>query len=296
MTQLALGTVQFGLDYGISNGMGQTPLDEVRAILECAAAQGIDMLDTAPAYGESESVLGCCLPLSGQFAVVSKVPRMGAQERAADFGPLVRQSCQQSLQRTGQSRLYGLLVHHADDCLQVGGEAIYREMEQLKREGLTERIGFSLYDAQQIEELLARYTMDFVQLPLNVLDQRLLRSGHLSMLARRGVEIHVRSVFLQGLLLMEPSRIPGTLAPLVPHLRGYHQWLTAKGLNPLEGALAFLRQVPEVSRAVVGVNSLEQLREIAEAWERAAGAPREILDFGVAASLEEFIDPRRWKE
>ena len=108
---------------------------------------------------------------------------------------------------SGRGNVYGLLAHHADDLLVPGGRRVFEEMQRLLEEGLVRKIGVSVYSGQQIDSILELYTPDIVQLPLNLFDQRLLESGHLEKLKRRGVEIHARSVFLQGLLLIEPDQV-----------------------------------------------------------------------------------------
>ncbi len=183
---LGLGSVQFGLDYGIANATGRTPAPEVAAILALAAERGVKVLDTAPSYGDSEAVVGRALPADQDFRIISKtryfrLAKIGREEVAtldSDF--------RASLERLGVERLYGLLLHHCDDLLAPGGERLWAAMAALKDRGLVAKIGVSVYTKRQIEAVLERFTIDLVQLPLNVLDQRLSRE-FLDSIKRAGI-------------------------------------------------------------------------------------------------------------
>lgn len=289
--KLALGTVQFGLSYGISNVAGQTPYDEVVRILEVAEAGGVRLLDTAAAYGESEAVLGKSVASSQRFQIITKLPGLGPERTEAEQLAAAGTCFERSLARLGCSSVYGLLLHRADDLLQKGGEALYRFLSRLKEAGRVEKFGVSVYSPEQLERLLTRFPVDLVQVPLNVFDQR-----HLSQfdhLKRLGVEIHVRSAFLQGLLLMTPEEVPPSLSSAVPHLRRYREAIGAWGLTPLQAALAFVRQIESVDQIVVGVACAQQLREILGAYH---SPPMPGRDFGGLAVQElKILDPREWK-
>lgn len=289
--KLGLGTVQFGLDYGVSNIAGKTPAKEVRRILEFAAASGIRVLDTAPAYGTSEEVLGQNLPTRHAFAIVTKIPALSAEAITDVHLEHVRRSFRQSRSRLGQERLYGLLVHDVADLLARDGERLMRVLVEFKEQGLVSKIGVSIYNEAQIHAVLGRYPIDLIQLPVNVLDQRLLRDGHLAQLKQRNIELHARSVFLQGVLLMFPERLPAHFAPVRDHLECYFSAVRRCGLTPLQAALGFVLGIAELDCVLCGVNSLEQLQEISAA----AGAPGGVLPYADFASRDEAIlDPSRW--
>lgn len=281
--RLGVGTVQFGLDYGVSNTTGKTPPQEAGAILDAARGLGIDVLDTASAYGDSELVLGKFLSPGHGFRLVTKT---GSLEDG------VREVFLRSLERTGQDRVYGLLAHHASDLLGPEGDGLYAEMRFLAAEGLVQKIGASVYEAGQIEALTSRFDLDLIQVPVSVLDQRLVKSGHLKRLRRAGIEVHARSVFLQGLLFMDPKRLPAYFAPLEPRLAGYREILDRLGLTPAQGAFAFVRGVPEIDVVLVGVNTAAQL----EADARDFGMDFPEMDFtSLAVDDPRFVNPANWK-
>jgi len=248
--RLGLGTVQFGQAYGISNRHGQVPAEVADAILARAARAGVGLLDTAANYGEAEQVLSS-LDTSG-FRIVSKT--IGVQQGVDHVVARARQSA-----RT-LGRLDLLLVHAAGDLLGPQGDALWRALQGLKDEGVTGGIGISTYVADDPAALAQRFRPDAVQVPFSLLDQRLLRDGSLARLKDLGVEIHTRSIFLQGLLLME--RPPERLAQAGPMLARVRRRIAQAGATPLSAALAFVLSRPEVDVAVLGVAALAQLEEI----------------------------------
>lgn len=287
--EIALGTVQFGLDYGVSNPGGRTMPGEVAEILRSAEGFGIRLLDTAAAYGESETVLGQAMAPGAGFDIVTKTPALDA---GRDVAAQVRDSFAASLARLQRERLYGLLTHRCDDLLEGEGGAVYDALLGLRDSGAVARIGVSVYTPEQVDAVLERFPIDLVQLPLNLLDQRMHTSGAIDRLVQAGVEVHVRSCFLQGVLLMSPEALPAYLHPLQGRLNDFRREMADRGLSPLAGALAFARQCRGVSAVVVGVCSREQLVEIAEAAE--AVLPDDFAAAGYASDDPALVDPRNW--
>lgn len=261
--KLGLGTVQFGLDYGITNRQGQTPLPEAARIMDLADQEGIEIIDTAALYGESEEVLGKCLKAWHNFKIVTKTPKFAGKPITHNDARLLEDTFAQSLAKMGLPSLYGLLIHHSEDLLAPNGEILMESLLKIKQQGLVKKIGASVYTGQQIDTLLDKYnTIDIIQLPVNVFDQRLLQSGHLSKLKLANIEIHARSVFLQGLLLIPPSELPDYFAPIKSHIVHYHKTLQSYGLSPLQGALGFVLNLEQVDVVLCGVNNSRQLQDI----------------------------------
>ena len=289
--KIALGTVQLGLDYGISNRAGQVSPEEARRILALAGRSGIRVLDTAAAYGDAEQRLGELLPPDAAFDVVTKLPRLPA-EPGPGVAQWVRDRLAESLQRLRVPRLYGLLMHQAADLLGPQGDALWAALEAARAAGTVMKVGASVYTGTEIDALLGRFPLQLIQLPLSVLDQRLVRSGHLAKLRKAGVEVHARSVFLQGVLLMAPEDLPAHLAPAREPLRALRAAARAAGRMPLDLALGCVLRQPEVDRAVLGVTREEELAEILAAAQRPSAAQ---LDCGAFALDDEAIlNPGRW--
>lgn len=290
--KLALGTVQFGLDYGVTNHAGRTDAAEAARILACARQAGLDLLDTASLYGCSEQVLGQCAVAEHGWRVVTKTLQFKGEgvgpAQVAAFGDAL----EASFAKLRAARVYGVLVHHAPDLLAEGGELLYARLQQLKQQGRIAKIGFSAYDGATIERVLARYPVDLVQLPMNVLDQRLPSSGALDSLQRHGVEVHVRSAFLQGLLVGELDGLPPHLAPLAPRLARFAEVAKTAGMSRAGLALAYLRQMPQVGQIVLGVNSEAQLQQCVRAYHEPQPQGVDFSQFRCDDSA--LIDPSRW--
>lgn len=290
--RLGLGTAQFGFDYGVANRTGRPARAEIRAILEFAAAHGVVVLDTASAYGESEAALGACLWDGHPFRIVTKLPP-GLAENGKAGG--VDDWLRRSLDRLRQDRVHGLMAHRSDDLLGPGGQALFAALERARAAGLVDRIGVSVYHDGEAAAIRERFPITIIQCPLNVFDQRMLREGFLESLAAEGVEIHARSVFLQGLLLMEPRETADYFRPWRGHLEDYRTALAERGVSPLEGALAFVNGLAGLGCFLCGVETLAQLQEIHQAIEGAgAFLPAGFFHrFGTDDTA--LINPSQWR-
>jgi aryl-alcohol dehydrogenase-like predicted oxidoreductase len=284
--RLGLGTAQFGLRYGVANAGGQVSLREARAILDHAAAAGISLLDTAIAYGESESRLGQ-LDVA-HWHVVSKLPPLA--EGCGDVGAWVRNAVQGSLERLRIRRLYGLLLHEPRDLLGGRGPALNAALLELRERGTVHKVGLSVYDPEELEAVWPRFPVDIVQAPFNIVDRRIAASGWLARLHEAGTEVHVRSAFLQGLLVMGAARRPPRFARWQRLWHQWDQWLSEQRLTPLAACLRFVLARPEIRRVIVGVDCLAQLREIIAASTGKPVMPPESL----ATNDPELVNPSRW--
>ena len=284
--QLCLGTVQFGLPYGITNQAGQVPEAEVRRILDLAAASGISLLDTAQAYGTAETVLGRCWPTGAPRLLISKLPA-GAPRQSWE------ESLMTSLHRLQASMLHGFLLHRASDLLAAEGEALLEWLEGLRHRGLVGHIGVSIYEASELIGLpLDR--LQIVQLPVSVYDQRLINDGTVRKLNELGISVHARSIFLQGLLLQSTNQWPAHLSDSFRcHHERWLEYLRQKRLSPLAGALGFIRDYLDVEAALCGVVSSRELSEVLQAWNQLGNATSEMLQDWSWGNIVD-IDPRTW--
>jgi aryl-alcohol dehydrogenase-like predicted oxidoreductase len=260
MSKIALGTVQFGMDYGINSISGQVLPAETKDILNYAYRQNIDLLDTAPAYGNSEQVLGKCN--SHEFKIVTKTRHFDCLEIGNREAQLLENDFSQSLIDLKKDRVYGVLFHNANDLLKPGAEKLFKQLQELKQEEKIVKIGVSVYSHNQLQSILDSFDIDLVQLPFNILDRRMIESGMLSDLHAKGVEVHARSVFLQGLLLMSEQNRPEKFNRWNGLWRIWHEWLNDNQLTALEAAIRYAISMPEISKILVGVDTKDQLKEI----------------------------------
>ena len=274
-SKLVLGTVQFGCSYGI-NSAGRPDASEVARILDLALESGITTLDTSSAYGDAEQVIGAAG--ASRFRVVSKYPAGGGD---------VADAFRDSLHRLGSDSLYGYLLHHFD--VWRAEPQIWDSFRRLRDSGQTERIGFSLYSPDELDMLLeAGVDFDLLQFPRNLLDRRF--DPYLHDLHERGVEIHVRSTFLQGLFFKDRDSLPEKLKPLRPALEQIDALAYERGLYVSELALAFNVLHPYVDGVLVGVDNCAQLQEDiedsqADCW----------IDFEIEVSDPSLLNPVNWK-
>lgn len=285
--QIALGTAQFGMRYGVAGRGEPVPEDEIRSILELAHAHGIRVLDTAAAYGDIEERLRA---LTGglEFRIVSKIPPLPADADADEKARFVAMVIERSRERLGDL-LSAVMFHRATDLQDAGARTAWDRAEQIcGAAGLM--LGVSCYSPQELDVLRSQFPIKIAQLPGNALDQRTAQAAQAGRLA--GLEVHMRSVFLQGLLLLSEEEA----APRVPAAEGaireWRRWCAERNLSPLRAAIAIAKSVTDVKCLVIGVDRPAQLQEILQAWEQSApiAAPE------LASSELDVIDPRRWQQ
>jgi aryl-alcohol dehydrogenase-like predicted oxidoreductase len=286
--KLALGTVQFGLPYGIANQAGQASRSEAKLMLQLASASGIDTLDTAIAYGSSETCLGEA-GVQG-FKVVTKLPVV--PDDCGDVSAWIQQQVNLSLLRLGVTAVYGLLLHRPDQLLGANGAKIYQALQALKDKGQVQKVGISIYAPSELEALIPRFPFDLVQAPFNLVDRRFYSTGWMQRLKDNDVEVHTRSAFLQGLLLMNQSDIPSKFSQWGGLWNSWHEWLSEQNGLALHACLAFSLSFPEIDRVIVGADTVSQLAEIVSAVN---DHPK--YDFpNIQCGDENLINPGRWTE
>lgn len=284
--KIALGTVQMGLAYGIANQSGQIQQSEAARLLLTARQAGMDTLDTAIAYGESEATLGA-LDLHG-FKIVSKLPQM--PDDVGNVEKWVESQFQGSLKRLNVTRLYGLLLHRPEQLLERNGDRLYAALTTLREQGRVSKIGISVYGPEELEAFEGRMPFDLIQAPFNPVDRRLVESGWLTKLSDRHVEVHVRSAFMQGLLLMGPQQRPQKFSRWSAIWNEWHQWLLSTGQTALNACLGFSLSFPEISRVVIGVDNVRQLEDVLSA----AGARYVQPPSTLASQDVELLNPSLW--
>lgn len=290
--RLCLGTAQFGLDYGIANKRGKIPKDEVFKILEYAANAGIDMLDTACLYGDSERLIGEFIRETDKsFKIVSKTPHF-----YRDVGK-VRDSSSETLKRLGQSSIYGYLVHNFED-IRLPGISLWSGMESLKEAGMTKKIGASLSLMEELKYLIdSEIGIDIIQVPYNILDQRF--KDHFLYLKERGIEIHARSVFLQGLFFERKNRIGRDLNEAMGYLDKVDR--ISKEYNIPQNALClcFAMLNDSIDKVVIGVDSLKQLKDNIDSLDYLDDVRKiygELESDSFRLDDEEIVCPVNWKK
>ena len=284
--RLALGTAQLGQRYGVTNRSGPPAEGEVQDMLALLRRAGADTLDTAIAYGDSEVVLGNAGV--GDLKLVTKLPPLAADVDTVESW--VRESVERSLRRLGVRRLHGLLLHRPADVFGTRGGELLGALAALKDAGLVAKLGASVYAPDELDRLQGTLSLDIVQAPYSVLDRRFALSGWFERLRAAGTEIHVRSVFLQGLLLLQPEQLPSAFSRWRPVWERWCEWVRQNALDNLTAALGFVLRNSNIARVVVGAESSAQLSQIiASARALTLDAPSHL-----AVDDLDLINPVNW--
>ncbi len=286
--RLMLGTANWGRDYGLTGRGGGVELSEARGMWRVLNAAGGKAVDTAAAYGSEELVGEVC---RGRALVVTKLDPEAVRAAVDSDAQAIRSSVLTSLARLRVDRVHGLLLHDTSPLARPGGRQLARNLSRLVDEGLADRVGVSIYSPDELELIPPELALGFVQLPLNLLDQRFHATGLIGDLQRQGVQVAARSVFLQGLLsaVELASRLPPDSVRAVAGVRAHAAQL---GVEPGELAIRFALAC-EPDFVVVGANSPDQLAQVIE-W---SGSETDLGPDVAALAIDdpEVIDPRRWK-
>ena len=284
MNRIVLGGAQLGLPYGILNGGETLSREEVARILDTAVDHGIDSIDTAIAYGQSESIIG--ETSQNRFNIISKLPPLPVD--ISNVSEWVHSQVQGSLSRLKCTSLDALLLHRPQDLTGAQGAELYAAIGSLMAEKMIHRFGVSIYSPDDLEGIIGTFDIQVVQAPLNVFDRRILGiTNHLSAL---NIEVHVRSVFLQGVLIANPKDRPQRFEPWSEHLAQFDEWVRSSGVSAMACCLGFALQQPSIAKLVIGTTSAESLNEIM------TSIPNSVLEVPahLQSSVEQLIDPRFW--
>lgn len=293
--RIALGTVQWGLPYGVANRTGVPSDPELDVLLATARAAGLDTLDTARAYGNAEARVGSRLAAGERWRVVTKLDPGVAPDGAgaAEVRERVRASVETSLRTLGVPRLDTLLLHRPIHRTVAGGAA-WAELRRLRDAGAIGTLGISAVDPDDALDALADPDVQALQVAASLLDRRLVDAGFFA--AATGREVFVRSVYVQGLAFLAPQTLPPGLAGLAPTLGALDAAAAGLGLARWHLFLAYARDVLP-ARPVLGFEAAAQLAEALGAWAHvpALSGTLEALVADLPALPAELVQPSRWQ-
>ena len=281
--RMILGTASFGRQYGVVNHGRSVDGAKIRELVEFCREHEVFGIDTAPAYGDAEAEVGEAG--AAGFAIITKVTCKEALEK----NKLLYQ-VSTSLKKLKIKNCYGLMLHDEDRLQGHEGLKIARNLAELKKTGLVGKIGISSYHPLAADKFLNEFGWDLVQIPFNVLDRRVLEGGFFEKWDRMGILVCLRSIFLQGLLLRNPSLPPASTGNLpLAECAAFRQRCLQKGLSPLEVCLLFVLQNTEKAKIVVGPVCKREMGEILNV------CPQQVIpDLRLPAWHPDF-DPRNWK-
>lgn len=288
MPSMILGTVQIGLPYGVNNKTGQLEQSAAIKLLEVAHREGITMLDTAAAYGNAHEIIGAYhnSHRSASFKVNTKIPK----------GLLVdtyESEIYQYLEDLQISQIKTLMLHSFEDYSQ--GEAVKLTLASLKKHGLIQQIGVSVYTNEQLTNAINEDLIEVIQLPFNLLDNWQLRGGLIQKAKERQKEIHIRSVFLQGLFYMDLESANPVVQKLKPYLSELHRIAAASSMSIGELAIRYAISFAEVDGVLIGVDGVAQLKDNVSVFHKGAMDSElrdKISKMGVLST--EWLNPSNW--
>lgn len=262
ISQMTLGTVQLGMNYGISNDLGMPDEEKSFSMLRTAFENGVNALDTARAYGVSEEVIGKFLKTwDGEIPyIATKVKPVG--DDLAQVENNVIASVETSLQKLGVNKVDSIMLHQTKDLYQHK-EKIAAAMEKLLKMGYTDQIGVSIYTKEDIDEILKYPQFSVTQVPISIFDQRIIASGHNLKLKDRGYTVFVRSVFLQGLFFLDTDKIedPILLEHAAPKIKLLRDIAKSEDMSIAQLAIAFMRDTVGITSLVLGADTTDQVKQ-----------------------------------
>ena len=275
------------MTYGIASLFGKPSSEQVRQILAIAETRGVASIDTAMSYGQSEEILGHIGVK--QFGVITKLPQPPAS--AVDLVQWVIDQVKASLNKLRVSSLEALLVHHVSHLTEFNGPQLIRGMSLAKERGLAKKIGVSIYSPGELDIVYRFMCPDFVQAPVNVMDRRLETTGWLARLHERSVEVHARSVFLQGLLLVPNQGMPQKFSRWQHFWTRWQEELSRSRVSAVEACLSYPLSLSQLTGIVVGVDNPQHLQAIAAVFDSQISAHEWTF---MECADETLLNPSMW--
>ena len=285
--RIAIGTAQVGSQYGVANTSGILVENQIKKVLLMAQNEGVDTIDTASNYGKSEAILGN-LNINN-FKVITKLPAI--PEDCLNIRKWVDGVVENSLESLNVRKIHGILFHNPNQLLTNYGAELYTALDKYKQKNIISKIGISIYSPSQLDLLFPKFSIDIVQTPFNLIDRRILNSGWLEKLSNKNIEIHIRSVFLQGLLLMPHSNIPNKFSNWDSVWMKWNNWLSDNKVSAVHACLSFVESFKEVDKIIVGVDSLNHFEQIIQAMRKLP--IKNVIN--IESQDELLINPSNWK-
>jgi aryl-alcohol dehydrogenase-like predicted oxidoreductase len=284
--KIILGTANFGQKYGVANDIGQLPMGTIASILQMAKTSNIKLIDTASGYGEAESILG--IHGGKDFQYISKIGHLKNTSSEGEIINCIEVACK----RLNVNTLDTILLHRTDQILSSDGKAIVKNLDKVKAVGLVDNVGVSVYNTQELKQCFSIMDLDTVQLPFNVFNQRFADQELIGILKKKQIEVHARSVFLQGLLLQKTEEIKGYFYPWIGKIERWHDICREFNLSQYQLALTYALNQLWIDKIVIGVDSPLHLEQILNMnFKKINGETLRHLE----VHDEELINPSLWK-
>lgn len=264
ISKITLGTAQMGMKYGIANKNKNLNLKKSLEILNFAFTNGINCYDTAQVYGESEKILGQFFKRKRKKPIIiSKLPKIVVKERNPNFEQVynfMKKSLSESTKQLEIEKLPICLLHNFSDINRYDG-LIEKSLIKLKENNLVSKIGISTYTPKEAKQFLENKKLDIIQIPINIMDTRLIKNGIIKELKKENKMIFARSIFLQGIVFLKPNKLPKKLIKFSKNIKKIQQICLENNLTIEQLSFLFIRDLHEINSVVMGVDTLEQLKQ-----------------------------------
>ena len=289
ISKLSLGTVQFGLDYGVANKMGKPTQSDVNKIINFVCENGINCFDTAQAYGNSEEVLGNALSNIADSLVVSKLS-------SKLFVDNIKGNVEISLKNLKLDSIFGLLLHDSE-LLYKWNDKYKKKVSELIEDKLIKHFGVSIYSSKDFNLAVENDDISIIQIPFNMFDLRAINENWFEKAKEKGKLIFIRSVFLQGLLLMNKDNLPEKLFNAKKYLGEVEKLSMKFKMDKSELVLSFVDSVAKDSVLLFGCDNLTQAKVNLENYKKLKTLSRNQIDeiIKIFKDISEDIYlPTRW--
>ena len=284
--KIILGSANFDQIYGIKKNFIKK--SEIKKLFDLALKNKIKTIDTSPLYNKSEKIIG--LLNNNRFKIISKIPKPPKNIKRENIKKWLKQNVMISLKNLKIKKFECLLLHNANSLLCKNGDEIYKGIRNMKINGFTSKIGVSIYDFNVLDKILKKFKFNLIQAPFNILDQRLVEKGWLKKLKKRKIEVHARSIFLQGILLLKHNQLPKKLIKFSKKLMVWENWLKKNKFSSLQVCLSFVLNQRQLDGIVVGYNNTNQLNQILKLKQIKNNFSLPNLNI----KDKKLIDPREW--
>ena len=262
--KLSIGSAQFGFRYGICNKIGIVKKKEVKKIINYCKIKKINSIDTAQGYGNSHKILGS-LNLN-KFQITTKISNI-KKKKINDLESFINLEVDKILEELNKKKVYALLIHDVSQLRGKFGKNFYKALKNLKKNKKFIKLGVSVYTKKELDFVLKNYNIDIVNLPVSVANQEFCKKNYLLKLKKKNIEIHVRSIFLQGLLLSNYKFLPKRFKNNKFFLEWFN-WLKINNYNSLEASIGFIKDIKYIKKIIIGVDSYYQLKMIVKAYNK----------------------------
>ncbi len=282
--KIIIGSANVNKRYGLINN--KININEFKKLLNFAVVKGIKTVDTSPQYSNSEKVIGS---VKKNFKIITKITRIPSKIKNIEIEKWITNQFLQSSKNLRLNKVYGLLLQNAEILLSKNSKFVFRALLNLKKKNKLQKIGISIYNFKTLEKIINKYHIDFVQVPYNIFDRRIENVRLIKKIKKKGIEIHVRSIFLQGLLTKRNIKIPKKLLSLKKGLESWKKWLELNKLTTINACLNFVLRNKNVDKIVIGFNDLESFKQVINYKKSTINFRK--LNIKIDSK---HLDPRKW--